>query len=58
MSQFNQPVRRSSSGVDVYTALLGVAFVVLLVGALALAKRNMDHSAEDGGGSPFKLVQK
>jgi hypothetical protein len=57
MSQFNAPVRRTGGEIDVYTALLGVAFLVLLGGVVLLAVRNLDHSrigTESGG--PFKLV--
>ena len=51
MTQFNAPViRRSGGDLDVYTALLCVAFLVLLGGVILLAKRNMEHSA--AGSSP------
>ena len=52
MSQFNAPVRRTGGGVDVYTGLLFVAFVVLAAGVALIAMRNMEHSAvgnEQGG---------
>ena len=45
MTQFNAPViRRAGGDLDVYTALLFVAFLVLLGGAILLAKRNIEHS--------------
>ncbi|MCH7797468.1 MAG: hypothetical protein IID28_03350 [Planctomycetes bacterium] len=57
MSQFNTPVRRGGGDLDVYTAILGTAFLVLLTGVFLVATANMKHSAPDGGtGSMFKLV--
>ncbi|MBX3374453.1 MAG: hypothetical protein KF817_11510 [Phycisphaeraceae bacterium] len=44
MSQFNAPVRRSGGSLDVYTALLFVATLVLGAGCLVVALRNMEHS--------------
>ena len=59
MSQFNAPIRRAGGQVDVYTALLGVAALVLLAGIGLMAMKNSDHSAEGGqGGGLFKLVDK
>ena len=58
MTQLNTPqVKRASGGVDVYTGLLCVAFLVLAAGVGLMVKRNMDHSAADGQqGSFLKLV--
>jgi hypothetical protein len=52
MSQFNAPVRRAGGDLDVYTALLGIALLVLIGGIALLAMRNIDHSGvggKDGG---------
>lgn len=57
MSQFNAPARRSGGDINVYTGLLVVAFLILGVGVFMLATRNMEHSASNGDGSPFKLVE-
>ncbi|HMN95915.1 MAG TPA: hypothetical protein PKC43_09965 [Phycisphaerales bacterium] len=58
MSQFGTPARRIGGEIDVYTALLGVAALVLLAGVVLMAMRNIDHSrgsdAESGG--VFTLV--
>jgi hypothetical protein len=52
MTQFNAPViRRAGGELDVYTALLCVAFLVLLAGTVLLAMRNMDHSKVDANSS-------
>jgi hypothetical protein len=58
MSQMSTPqMKRASGGVDVYTGLLAVAFLVLAAGVGLLVKRNIDHSATDGqDGGPVKLV--
>ena len=59
MSQFQTPIRRSGGEIDVYTALLFAAFVVLLGGVILLATGNIQHSAAGNSpGSMFKLVQK
>lgn len=60
MSQFNQPVRKSSGELDVYTSLLCVAFLVLAVGAAVLAMNNMEHSktSDRDEGGLFKLVDR
>ena len=45
-------------GLDVYTGLLCVAFLVLLAGAILMATQNMDHSrVGNDPGTPFKLVE-
>ncbi|MHC4991797.1 MAG: hypothetical protein ACYTGC_12530 [Planctomycetota bacterium] len=58
MSQMTtQPVRRAGGGVDVYTGLLCVAFIILAAGIFIMVRKNMDHSAVDGQeGGPIKLV--
>ena len=43
MSQFNAPVRRSGGGLDVYTGLLLVAFLVRRSGFLARAGASQPH---------------
>lgn len=55
----NAQVRRSGGDLDVYTGLLCVAFLVLVVGCVLLALRNIEHSAEGPGstGGIVKLVQ-
>ena len=50
MSQFNAPVRRSGGGLDVYTGLLLIAFLILAGGVAVLAKRNIEHSDTSGRG--------
>jgi hypothetical protein len=59
MSQFNASVRRSGGSLDVYTGLLFVALLVLLVGVVLLAMRNIEHSKAGGtSGGVFKLVER
>ena len=60
MSQITTPsIRRSGGNLDVYTALLLSAFLVLSAGVVLLAMKNIDHSAvKDQKGSMFKLVDK
>ena len=56
MSQFNAPVRRGG-GVDVYTGLLFVAFLVLAAGVGLLVMKNIEHSADGNEpGGPIKLI--
>jgi hypothetical protein len=57
MSQFNAPVRRASGGVDVYTGLLLVSFLVLAAGVALLAMNNIEHSDDGSGGGVIKLVE-
>jgi hypothetical protein len=58
MSQFNTPARRSGGSLDVYTGLLFVALLVLVVGVVLLAMRNVDHSKAGGtSGGVIKLVE-
>ena len=58
MSQFNAPVRRTGGQLDVFTALLAVAFLVLASGVGLMAMRNIEHSGTDReSGSFFKLVR-
>ncbi|MHC4429073.1 MAG: hypothetical protein ACYS0D_10810 [Planctomycetota bacterium] len=47
MSQFNAPVRRSGGDIDVYTGILCAAFLVLVVGVVLMALRNVEHSRLD-----------
>ena len=57
MSQFNVPVRRSGGGVDVYTGMLFVAFLVLAAGVGLLAMRNTAHSkVENSPGGLVKMI--
>ena len=59
MSQLNAPVRRPSGGLDVYTGLLFVAFLVLAAGIGLLALRNSEHSKMGNQpGGIVKLVEK
>ena len=61
MSQITTPsIRRSGGNLDVYTALLLTAFIVLSAGVVLLAMKNIDHSdaKNNGQGSMFKLVDK
>ncbi len=60
MSQITTPsIRRSGGNLDVYTALLLAAFIVLSSGVVLLAMKNIDHSAvKNQNGSMFKLVDK
>ena len=59
MSRFNAPVVQSGGGLNVYTALAGLAALVLLVGCLLMAFHNIDYSAagtsDDGG--IFKMLE-
>ncbi len=58
MSQLNSPIRRASGELDVYTALLGAAALVLIAGVLALVFANSEHSSVNSGdGGPFSLVE-
>ena len=58
MSQYNTPqVRRAGGGVDVYTGLLVVTFLVLAAGVALLAMRNTEHSSTGNQqGSFLKVV--
>ncbi|TVQ52444.1 MAG: hypothetical protein EA377_10230 [Phycisphaerales bacterium] len=57
MSQFNQPTRKSGGELNVYTALLCVAVLVMLAGVVLLALRNIDYSGtERTSGGIFTLV--
>ena len=62
MSQFDAPmgsVRRTGGGLNVYTGLLCVAFLVLAAGVVLLIKRNSEHSAEGNrSGGPFQFVER
>ena len=58
MSQLTTPtMKRSGGGIDVYTGLLCVAFLVLAAGVALLVMRNIEHSTVDGQqGGVLKLV--
>ena len=57
MSQFNAPVRRRGGDLDVYTGMLCAAFLVLAMGIVLMAMRNIEHSRPDNdAGGVFKLV--
>lgn len=59
MSQFGTPTRRLGGELDVYTALLGIAALVLIAGIAVLAMRNMEHSkaSDRDQGGLFAIVQ-
>lgn len=58
MSQINAPVRRRGGDLNVYTGILCAAFLVLLVGVVLMATRNLSHSrVGNEPGSVFKLVE-
>ena len=58
MSQMNAPARRAGGSLDVYTGLLFVALLVLVVGVVLLAMRNVEHSKAGGiSGGVIKLVE-
>ena len=59
MSRFNTPTMRTSGGVDIYTALAGVAALILLAGCLVMIFHNTQYSSssatsDDGG--MFKIL--
>lgn len=57
MTQLSTPIVRSGNRPDVYSALLVVAAVVLLVGIVFLALRNMEQTGvgtQTGG--PFTVL--
>lgn len=59
MSQLSTPITRSGSRPDVYAALLAAAALMLLIGIIFLALRNMDQTAEGGQtGGPFKYLER
>ncbi len=58
MTTFNAPVRRAGGEINVYTALLCAAFLILLFGVLVVTFDNIEHSKQKGsGGGPFALVK-
>jgi hypothetical protein len=56
MSQMN--MRRAGGDMDVYTALLAAAAVVLVMGVIALVLANTDHSksSRNPQGGPFTVI--
>ena len=59
MSRFSSPTVRSTGSPDVYTALAGVAALVLLAGCLIMIFHNTQYSSssatsDDGG--VFKIL--
>ena len=59
MSRFNAPVVQSGGGPNVYTALAGLAALVLLVGCIMMVFHNIEYSStgtsDDGG--MFKILE-
>ena len=62
MTQFTAATpRRSGGDLDVYTGLLGAAFLVLAVGVALMAMINIQHSESSpgrGDGGVIKLLDK
>lgn len=58
MSQLNSSMRRTGGDMDVYTALLAAAAVVLALGVIALVIANTDHStnSRSSQGGPFTII--
>ena len=58
-TQFGTPVRRSGGEVGVYTALLGIAALVLAAGIVLVALRNIEHSklSDSDAGGMLTLVK-
>ena len=59
MSRFSTPTVQSSGGMDVYTAMAGVAALLLLAGCLVMIFHNIQYSSssatsDDGG--VFKIL--
>jgi hypothetical protein len=58
MSQLNSPLRRASGELDVFTALLGAAALILILGVVALVFANTEHSTVGSSeGGPFTVVK-
>lgn len=59
MSQLSSPVARSGGQPDVYAALLAAASLMLLIGIIFLALRNVEQSTEKGQtGGPFTYLER
>ena len=59
MSRFNAPTIRSGGGVDIYTALAGVAALILRAGCLIMIFHNIQYassSATSDDGGVFKIL--
>jgi hypothetical protein len=58
MSQLNTSIRRAGGDMDVYTALLAAAAVVLALGVIALALGNSDHAknTRNSDAGPFTVI--
>lgn len=59
MTQLSTPIARPGSQPDVYSAMLAAAVLMLLVGIIFVALRNVNQTAEQGqAGSPFKYLER
>ena len=58
MTQFGTPARRGGGEIDVFTALLAVAALVLVAGIAIMAMANLEHSkaSDSDQGGVLKLV--
>lgn len=59
MTTFSNPSRRVGGELDVYTALLAIASLVLAAGVALMAMRNIEHSAAspNASGGVLTLVK-
>ena len=59
MSRFNAPVVQSGGGLNVYTALAGLAVLVLLFGCILMVMHNIEYSSTgtSGDGGMFKILE-
>lgn len=59
MSQLSTPITRPGSRPDIYSALLAAAALMLVVGIIFVALRNVEQTASQGqAGSPFKYLER
>lgn len=59
MTQLTTTMPRSGSRPDVYAALLAAAALMLLVGIVFMALRNVEQSSEKGQtGGPFTYLER